>query len=96
VIETQFTRHRTEPSARRVESVVLPDPCTTPPMSQAELQTERKRVVLYDNTANLLPVLTSNGRHDFIVEHDLKEIGPHTYVHAPYPRPPHLRVRCAE
>jgi hypothetical protein len=47
-------------------------------MLQAELQTERKRVVLYDNTANLLPVLTSNGRHDFIVEHDLKEIGPHT------------------
>lgn len=53
-------------------------------------------MVLYDNTANLLPVLTSNGRHDFIVEHDLKEIGPHTYVYAPYARPPHLRPRCAE
>jgi len=47
---------------------------------QAELQTERKRIVLYDNTNNLLPMLPSQGRHDFIVEHDLKEIGTHTCV----------------
>ena len=36
--------------------------------------------MLYDNTNNLLPVLPSQGRHDFIVEHDLKEIGAHTCV----------------
>jgi hypothetical protein len=48
--------------------------------TQAELQTERKRVVLFDNSASPLPVLTANGRHDFTVEHELKEIGAHTLV----------------
>ena len=49
-------------------------------MLKAELHTERKRVVLFDNSASLLPLLPSNGRHDFTVEHDLKEIGAHTLV----------------
>eukprot|EP00242_Pyramimonas_sp_CCMP2087_P011471 CAMPEP_0198224826 /NCGR_PEP_ID=MMETSP1445-20131203/98447_1 /TAXON_ID=36898 /ORGANISM="Pyramimonas sp., Strain CCMP2087" /LENGTH=170 /DNA_ID=CAMNT_0043904127 /DNA_START=250 /DNA_END=759 /DNA_ORIENTATION=+ len=47
---------------------------------KAELQTERKRVVLFDNSASPLPVLPANGRHDFTVEHELKEIGAHTLV----------------
>ena len=45
---------------------------------QAELQTERQKAVLYDNSSKVLPSLGPGGRHDFIVRHDVKELGSHT------------------
>ena len=45
---------------------------------QAELQTERQKAVLYDNTSQVLPSLGPGARHDFIVRHDVKELGSHT------------------
>jgi hypothetical protein len=47
---------------------------------KAELQTERQRLVLFDNTAAPIPVLQPGEAHDFTVEHDLKELGAHTLV----------------
>lgn len=47
---------------------------------QAELQTERQRVTLYDNTKAPMDFICAGGRHDFIIEHDIKELGPHTLV----------------
>ncbi|KAK3236267.1 peptidyl-prolyl cis-trans isomerase precursor, partial [Cymbomonas tetramitiformis] len=57
------------------------DHAVTAVQIKAQLQTERQtRTTLFDNTANHLSILPSNGRHDFIVEHDLKELGQHTLV----------------
>ncbi len=47
---------------------------------QAELQTDRQRITLYDSTKAPMDFLRAGGRHDFIIEHDIKELGPHTYV----------------
>ncbi|KAK9811919.1 hypothetical protein WJX72_012399 [[Myrmecia] bisecta] len=47
---------------------------------KAELQTERAKAVLFDNTTSPLPVMLPSGRHDFIIKHDVKEIGAHTLV----------------
>ena len=47
---------------------------------KAELQTERQRLVLFDNTAAAIPTLQPGAAHDFTVEHDLKELGAHTLV----------------
>ena len=47
---------------------------------KAELQTERQRLILFDNTAAPLPVLQPGECYDFTVEHDLKELGAHTLV----------------
>ena len=47
---------------------------------QAELQTERQRVTLYDSTKAPMDFIRAGGRHDFIIEHDIKELGPHTYI----------------
>eukprot|EP00271_Cylindrocystis_brebissonii_P015586 TRINITY_DN38520_c0_g1_i1.p1 TRINITY_DN38520_c0_g1~~TRINITY_DN38520_c0_g1_i1.p1 ORF type:complete len:454 (-),score=82.78 TRINITY_DN38520_c0_g1_i1:56-1417(-) len=47
---------------------------------KAELQTERQRLVLADNSKTPIDVLGPEGRHDFIIEHDIKELGAHTLV----------------
>ncbi|KAG0613204.1 hypothetical protein M758_6G085200 [Ceratodon purpureus] len=47
---------------------------------KAELQTERQRVTLYDSTKAPMDFVRAGGRHDFIIEHDIKELGPHTLV----------------
>lgn len=47
---------------------------------RAELQTERQRVVLAENARAPLAALPAGGRHDFIIEHDIKELGAHTLV----------------
>ena len=46
--------------------------------TQAELQTERQKVVLTDNSKSAIQLLPAGGRHDFIIEHDIKELGSHT------------------
>jgi hypothetical protein len=47
-------------------------------MLQAELQTERQKVVLADSTKSPLDFVRAGGRYDFIIEHDIKELGAHT------------------
>lgn len=47
---------------------------------KVELQTSRQKVVLYDNTTSPLPFLGSGSRHDFIVQHDIKELGVHNLI----------------
>ena len=47
---------------------------------QAELQTERQKTLLHDGAKSPLQSLPPGGRHDFIVSHDVKEVGPHTLV----------------
>ncbi|CAM6096380.1 unnamed protein product [Calypogeia fissa] len=47
---------------------------------KAELQTERQKVILADSTKSPLDYITAGGRYDFIIEHDIKELGPHTLV----------------
>lgn len=49
-------------------------------ITQAELQTERHKTILYDITSVPLPSLEPGARHDFVVKHDVKELGPHTLV----------------
>ena len=46
--------------------------------AQVELQTARQKVVLYDNSTMPLAFLGPGVRHDFIVQHDIKELGVHT------------------
>ena len=59
-------------------------PLPSPPLSsrllscQAELQTERQRIVLADSSSAPIERLQAGGRHDFTIEHDIKEIGAHT------------------
>ena len=47
---------------------------------QVELQTVRQKVVLYDNSTAPLPFLSPGSRHDFIVQHDIKELGVHSLI----------------
>jgi hypothetical protein len=47
---------------------------------KAELQTERQRVTLADNTHSPMVTLKAGGRYDFIIEHDIKELGAHTLI----------------
>ena len=45
---------------------------------QAEIQTERQRLLLLDTSKSPVESIRAGGRYDFIVEHDVKELGPHT------------------
>jgi hypothetical protein len=45
---------------------------------KVELQTQRRRVALFDNTATPLSAIQPGASYDFIVEYDLKELGAHT------------------
>ena len=47
---------------------------------KCELHTERQRVVLRDDTARPIARLQPGESRDFVVEHDLKELGAHTLV----------------
>jgi hypothetical protein len=47
---------------------------------KAELQTDKTRAVLFDNTAAPLARLAPGERHDVLVEADLKAAGAHTLV----------------
>lgn len=47
---------------------------------QSEIQTERQRILLLDTTKTPVESIRAGGRYDFIVEHDVKELGAHTYV----------------
>ncbi|XP_078427429.1 trafficking protein particle complex subunit-like protein [Wolffia australiana] len=47
---------------------------------KAEIQTEKQRLVLLDTSKTPVGSIRSGGRYDFIVEHDVKELGPHTLV----------------
>ena len=48
-------------------------------MTQAELQSARQKVTLYE-TAMPLPQLAPGERHDFIIKHDIKEISSYTLI----------------
>lgn len=54
------------------------------------MQTERQRILLLDTSKSPVESIRSGGRYDFIVEHDVKELGQHTYVAS---RRLHTRVR---
>ena len=45
---------------------------------QAEIQTERQRILLLDSSKSPVETIRAGGRYDFIVEHDVKELGSHT------------------
>ncbi|EFJ37353.1 hypothetical protein SELMODRAFT_76214 [Selaginella moellendorffii] len=47
---------------------------------KAELQTERQRIILSDNSKSPIESIRATGRFDFIIEHDIKELGGHTLV----------------
>ncbi|XP_042478742.1 trafficking protein particle complex subunit 13 isoform X2 [Macadamia integrifolia] len=47
---------------------------------KAEIQTERQRLLLLDTTKSPVESIRTGGRYDFIVEHDVKELGAHTLV----------------
>ncbi|KAK9714699.1 hypothetical protein RND81_06G113400 [Saponaria officinalis] len=47
---------------------------------KAEIQTERQRVMLLDTSKSPVETIRAGGRYDFIVEHDVKELGAHTLV----------------
>ncbi|KAH9325448.1 hypothetical protein KI387_005626, partial [Taxus chinensis] len=47
---------------------------------KAEIQTERQRLVLSDTSKSPIESIRAGGRYDFIIEHDIKELGPHTLV----------------
>ncbi|KAK2967213.1 hypothetical protein RJ640_030130 [Escallonia rubra] len=47
---------------------------------KAEIQTERQRILLLDTSKTPVESIRAGGRYDFIVEHDVKELGPHTLV----------------
>ncbi|GAB2298689.1 hypothetical protein Dimus_032761 [Dionaea muscipula] len=47
---------------------------------KAEMQTERQRVLLLDSSKSPVESIRAGGRYDFIVEHDIKELGAHTLV----------------
>mmetsp|Transcript_130 Transcript_130/g.468 ORF Transcript_130/g.468 Transcript_130/m.468 type:complete len:451 (+) Transcript_130:290-1642(+) len=56
------------------------DEVVTSVVIKAEVQTERQKTILYDMTSNPLGMLAPGGRHDFIISHDVKELGAHTLV----------------
>ncbi|KAG6778723.1 hypothetical protein POTOM_015067 [Populus tomentosa] len=45
---------------------------------KAEMQTERQRILLLDTSKTPVESIRASGRYDFIVEHDVKELGAHT------------------
>lgn len=45
---------------------------------QAEIQTEKQRILLLDSSKSPVESIRAGGRYDFIVEHDVKELGAHT------------------
>ncbi|GER48172.1 S-adenosyl-L-methionine-dependentmethyltransferases superfamily protein [Striga asiatica] len=47
---------------------------------KAEIQTERQRILLLDTSKSPVESVRAGGRYDFIVEHDVKELGAHTLV----------------
>uniref|UniRef100_A0A5B7BS49 Putative trafficking protein particle complex subunit 13 n=1 Tax=Davidia involucrata TaxID=16924 RepID=A0A5B7BS49_DAVIN len=47
---------------------------------KAEIQTERQRILLLDTSKSPVETIRAGGRYDFIVEHDVKELGAHTLV----------------
>lgn len=47
---------------------------------KVELQTARQKVVLHDNSTTPLPFLGPGSRHDFIIQHDIKELGIHSLI----------------
>ncbi|XWS19576.1 hypothetical protein CRYUN_Cryun31cG0027400 [Craigia yunnanensis] len=47
---------------------------------KAEMQTERQRILLLDTSKSPVESIRASGRYDFIVEHDVKELGAHTLV----------------
>ncbi|KAM1347599.1 hypothetical protein ACFX2H_036512 [Malus domestica] len=47
---------------------------------KSEMQTERQRLVLLDTSNSPVESIRAGGRYDFIVEHDVKELGAHTLV----------------
>eukprot|EP00252_Welwitschia_mirabilis_P004315 TRINITY_DN14634_c0_g1_i2.p1 TRINITY_DN14634_c0_g1~~TRINITY_DN14634_c0_g1_i2.p1 ORF type:complete len:439 (-),score=59.29 TRINITY_DN14634_c0_g1_i2:227-1543(-) len=47
---------------------------------KAEIATERQRLILSDTTKSPVESIRAGGRYDFIIEHDIKELGPHTLV----------------
>ncbi|KAH7664388.1 Trafficking protein particle complex subunit 13 protein [Dioscorea alata] len=47
---------------------------------KAEIQTEKQRILLLDTSKTPVESIRAGGRYDFIVEHDVKELGPHTLV----------------
>ncbi|KAJ9566548.1 hypothetical protein OSB04_002514, partial [Centaurea solstitialis] len=53
---------------------------TTASSFEAEIQTERQRILLLDTTKTPVETIRAGGRYDFIVEHDVKELGAHTLV----------------
>ncbi|KAF5176509.1 Trafficking protein particle complex subunit [Thalictrum thalictroides] len=46
----------------------------------AEIQTEKQRILLLDTSKAPVESIRAGGRYDFIVEHDVKELGAHTLV----------------
>lgn len=47
---------------------------------KAEVQTERQRIMLADNSKTPMDFIKGGGRYDFMIEHDIKELGPHTLM----------------
>ncbi|XP_010272687.1 PREDICTED: trafficking protein particle complex subunit 13-like [Nelumbo nucifera] len=47
---------------------------------KVEIQTERQRIMLLDTSKSPVASIHSGGRYDFIMEHDVKELGTHTLV----------------
>ncbi|XP_073144875.1 uncharacterized protein [Henckelia pumila] len=47
---------------------------------KAEIQTEKQRILLLDTSKSPVESIRASGRYDFIVEHDVKELGAHTLV----------------
>lgn len=47
---------------------------------KAEIQTEKQRILLLDTCKSPVESIRAGGRYDFIVEHDVKELGAHTLV----------------
>ncbi|KAI6703784.1 hypothetical protein NL676_012920 [Syzygium grande] len=47
---------------------------------KAEIQTEKQRILLLDTSKAPVETIRAGGRYDFIVEHDVKELGAHTLV----------------
>ncbi|XWS12672.1 hypothetical protein CRYUN_Cryun37aG0110400 [Craigia yunnanensis] len=47
---------------------------------KAEIQTEGQRILLLDTSKAPVESIRAGGRYDFIVEHDVKELGAHTLV----------------
>ncbi|KAI3680689.1 hypothetical protein L6452_35462 [Arctium lappa] len=47
---------------------------------KSEIQTERQRILLLDTSKAPVESIRAGGRYDFIVEHDVKELGAHTLV----------------